>query len=247
MIPNSAPGESQRPLVSRLKKEHLALISANFAACLTAFEEWHGFTGPSIHFYSRALERRRQIPFCQLGCDAVFLDAAYAALTSWGMHRMGPRGAKLTEFGRFAEVVREFVGRSCQFSDASILDLDADECDLTAAALAPLLDMPGVVASASPSIVGNSKLLHFILPELVPPIDRRYTLRAFFGRSDPPSGYAASEIFRVAFAACAFIASGAADDIRDAVKQRRYLCASHAKVVDNAIVGFMRLRSSAEP
>jgi hypothetical protein len=41
-------------------------------------------------------------------------------------------------------------------------------------------ERPGISACGSP-LVDNAKMLHFLLPGLVPPIDRTYTGRFFYG------------------------------------------------------------------
>ncbi len=38
------------------------------------------------------------------------------------------------------------------------------------------------VMTTGTSIVGNSKVFHHLLPNIVPPIDRRYTLKFLFGQ-----------------------------------------------------------------
>ena len=42
------------------------------------------------------------------------------------------------------------------------------------------------VASGKPKLVTYSKALHFFIPNLIAPIDRRYTLNYFFGNTSVP-------------------------------------------------------------
>ena len=50
---------------------------------------------PSVYFHSRTLERLKTIGLSKALEDTYFFEYLYATLTSWGMHRMGPKGAKL--------------------------------------------------------------------------------------------------------------------------------------------------------
>src|SRR5687767_12871259 len=62
----------------------------------------------------------------------------------------------------------------------------------------------------------------------------------FFGDSDPPHGYAVSEMFRVIFIASSAIGMHARDLIREAVRSRPEVHSGHAKVIDNAVVGYIK-------
>jgi len=50
------------------------------------------FSGPSLYFHRKSLESS-----CKQDFDR-FSEHMYALLTSWGMHRMRPSGAKMLEF-----------------------------------------------------------------------------------------------------------------------------------------------------
>ena len=58
------------------------------------------FAGPSLHFHLRSLDAVRTNDFERA------VEYGYATLTSWGMHRMGPGGSKLREFGKFRDSLR---------------------------------------------------------------------------------------------------------------------------------------------
>lgn len=82
-------------------------------------------------------------------------------------------------------------------------------------------------------------MLHFLLPDLVPPIDRRYTGRFFYGLNrgtQLPGGPRA--VFEFVFPHFCGFARRHADAIRLATG-RSYLLQGEAKVLDNVIVGYM--------
>ena len=71
--------------------------------CLNKFDEANVFTGPSVFFHVETLRQRRSHASLRTAIiDRSLLVSIYATLTSWGMHRMGPGGAKLVAFDLFA-------------------------------------------------------------------------------------------------------------------------------------------------
>ncbi|HEX7569783.1 MAG TPA: hypothetical protein VF492_04705, partial [Verrucomicrobiae bacterium] len=63
-----------------------------------AHAEYHKagvFSGPSVYFHLKSLKASRDKNF-----DS-FAEYVYATLASWGMHRMGPSGAKMGDFEKF--------------------------------------------------------------------------------------------------------------------------------------------------
>jgi hypothetical protein len=81
---------------------------------------------------------------------------------------------------------------------------------------------------------------------VLPPIDNRYTLQFVFGPSGKPSGYPPSELFRLVFATCVLIGARAAPAIRQAVQNDPRRSPGHAKVIDNAIIGFVKMNRLAD-
>lgn len=100
------------------------------------------------------------------------------------------------------------------------------------------MNRSGLTASGAP-LVANTKALHFLLPDLVPPMDRSYTGRFFFG---PSKGLLmpgpASKNFEPMFSALHLLARRHADVLK-ASRDGSYLCMGHAKVLDNAIIGYV--------
>jgi hypothetical protein len=91
------------------------------------------------------------------------------------------------------------------------------------------------VSRARAFMVANSKALHHVLPSLVPPIDRQYTLDFFFGSTTIDGREEAA--FAVMFPHFYEIASAKADVIRGWVRRESWHT-SETKVIDNAIVGY---------
>lgn len=225
----------------QLATDRIRTLSADFARCVTAFEQARPFTGPSIYFYSRAVRIATSRPVHDLANCEDFLRTAYAALTAWGMHRMGPGNTKLPDYDRFRKVVREILANIPPDLPKTIRCVPESQLAHVTASLGRLMDIPGLTLGQLP-LVANSKLLHFSLPHLTPPIDRTYTLKFFLGTTAPT--LKASEIFALIYPHCAQIARANDVFIARAVSRSGYMCDGDAKLIDNGIVGFQKLLRS---
>jgi hypothetical protein len=131
------------------------------------------FHGPSLYFHVRALETRK-------APDALaHLEYVYATLASWGMHRMGKGGSKMLPFEAFRASVAPLKDKIIQ---AQGFRADAMQTEHWA-----LLEeiFKGIRMMASGTmLVGNSKVMHHMMPNIVPPIDREYTLRYLRGNTN---------------------------------------------------------------
>lgn len=142
----------------------------------TYHEEYYAaetFGGPSLHFHRRALGLNGEVS------ESLRLELIYAVLSSWGMHRMGKGGSKMKAFDTFANSVK-FVHDDLEvlhvFSPASMTSESWSR-------LKRVFEGIEVMASGT-SLVGNSKVMAHLLPNIVVPIDREYTLKYLFGSGD---------------------------------------------------------------
>ena len=118
------------------------------------------FSGPSIYFHKKALLKSDK------QCEYI-----YAALTSWGMHRMGKKGAKMTDFRTFQKSVNGIKSEINQLKNKRLESLTDEDFD----PLEKIFKNIKIMASAT-TIIGNSKVMAHLLPKIIPPIDREYTL-----------------------------------------------------------------------
>lgn len=221
-------------------EHHLNSLDEGFERYLQTCGERRIFSGPSTYFYARTIEQTRNASTpAALARDKRFHELIYATLTSWGMHRMGESvTAKLAEFNTFSETLQKLLMGVGDLAGQSITDLS--DCDAVSVVkkLAPLVDLGGITASGAP-LVANTKTLHFILPDLVPPMDRTYTGRFFFG---PNKGLLmpgpARKNFEYMFSALHGLARRHAKLLRSATGTS-YLCLGHAKGLDNAVIGYV--------
>jgi hypothetical protein len=217
-------------------------LTASFADCVTVFEANRAFPGPSLYFHLRAIERRRaHQAVSSLLDDRLFLEYVYAVLPAWGMHRMGRQAAKVGDFTQITTALKEKTPALEQLWPLRITAL-SEQAALDAAALVWEVIAYIKVSTSQTQIVAGSKFLHHVLPDLVPPIDRRYTFRFFTGRQRVQSDRAA---FLDWFPRMAGIGTRCSEPIREAIDRGGYMATSAAKVIDNAIMGFMQQRQPA--
>jgi len=228
--------------VNRMK-ERIEKLIAQFDAYVEAFGEEELFTGPSVYFHrkTRALLAEHDAP-----CDALeddrFFETLYATLTAWGMHRMGRGQTKLVPFGVFR---RSFIAQKLAIRKLETLEIDQIPSDRIGHVSAKLWDIIENlrVGIGSTKIVAGSKALHHLLPELVPPIDGKYTLRFFYGQRETGLNQGDRTAFLEIYPHFCRVASARSKNIQKHVAEGIALDGSmntsKTKVIDNAIVGFV--------
>ena len=219
-----------------------ALVS-NFAGYTLQFETSNTFSGPSVYFHRRAIERRRLHGAAEdLLADELFLEYVYAVLPSWGMHRMGAQRAKVTEFDQLIGSIRAATPVLQELWPLDITELDP--MAVPAVAEQAWQVIASIRASTSETqIVAGTKVLHHILPDLIPPIDRQYTFRFFTGQKAVHAGD--RQAFLDWFPYFAEIGRRCQRPIDAAMLRGGRMAAGRAKVIDNAIIGFMLTQDSA--
>lgn len=214
----------------------VAELTQDFARYVDDFRREELFTGPSLYFHLRTLDvlHSHPDPISAIS-DRSFVELLYATLTAWGMHRMGPGGAKLVEFEIFQNGLHVVTRQLQEIQTLRLADI------------API-DLPGVtdhvwqtlnrltVGTGNTKLVAGSKTLHHLLPELVPPIDREYTLRFFFHHKTLNQGDEVA--FKEMFPRFAKVASACREQIE--LVRGHGMNTSSTKTIDNAIVGYVR-------
>jgi hypothetical protein len=148
-------------------------ISDYYAKSLSVFRE---FGGPSVYFHVQAITQQR----CDFMSERHF-EMIYATLASWGMHRMGDPDetkAKMAEFDAFKE---SLFSQRTTLSEFRELRMDGCTEKEYSAHIENLRKVYSslIVSISDSTLVAHSKTLAHILPDLVPPIDRQYTIRFF--------------------------------------------------------------------
>lgn len=131
------------------------------------------FRGPSLYFHRRSLETRSD-PISQ-----THLECIYATLASWGMHRMGRGGSKMRPFEEFRKSVE-----AVQPEIRAAQRLDYRRMRETDWGILERIFRSIKIMASRTSLVGHSKVMAHMAPNIVPPIDREYTLRYLRGTTN---------------------------------------------------------------
>ena len=134
------------------------------------------FGGPSVYFHQQAI-RAQASDF--LGDRHI--EMIYATLASWGMHRMGaPKDtkAKMVEFDDFRSSILACRSDLTSLKQERIENIALDRYGEILHGLRAVHGRLRVSISES-TLVANAKTLAHVLPHLIPPIDRQYTVRFF--------------------------------------------------------------------
>jgi hypothetical protein len=130
------------------------------------------FGGPSVYFHKKALlEQKNNF----LGKD--HLNMIYAVMPSWGMHRMGSNGAKMVDYNSFEKEILKNKDELFELNNKDYKNVDINK-------VVELITEKVNVSKTKSSLVSSSKVLHHILPNIISPIDRNYSIRFMLKNTD---------------------------------------------------------------
>ena len=135
-------------------------------------------SGHDLALYRQLISMHRQYGNLEvlLGNNR-FLETIYRTLEEWDMNK---RGAKLTSFEAFKDSVLFYRDSLLELYEYKLYEDIYDEMG-TLKTLAERIFCNLKVMESQRRIVGVSKALHFLLPDLIMPIDSKYTMTAFYG------------------------------------------------------------------
>jgi hypothetical protein len=195
------------------------------------------FSGPSQYFHLKTLatltKHRSAVDAFH---DDTYLDALYATLTAWGLHRMGPGNTKLRDIEEIRRNLILNTERIRALEQLRLSTVPIHETERVAERIWAVLRSLKV-SRAKALLVANSKALHHVLPALVPPIDREYTLQFFFATKSVDGRE--EEAFRVMFPHFCQLARSQKSVLEKYLRAGGWN-SSETKVIDNAIVGYLR-------
>jgi hypothetical protein len=215
--------------------DNVTKLCERFDEYLSFFERRELFTGPSVYFHHRTLELLAKCGSAQEAAhDRRFAELLYATLAAWGLHRMGAGATKLLPFEAFADSLAGAADAVGRLDGQRLLDLADGQVGDVGTQVWQAISSLKLSVSVTKLVV-NSKAVHHMLPALVPPIDREYTLRFFYGHKNLSRGE--ERTFRQMFPLFHRIGRACANSIKGAVG--RGFNTSETKVIDNAVVGFV--------
>ena len=200
----------------------------------------YGVDTPARHFHIRTIQRLTSVrSFSEIFDDELFYDYLYATLVSWGM---SGRSAKLLGFDGFKHTLQSNRNNIIELSEYSLrLLADADDSnskvqdDLVRLIIQVFSNVS--VSATESKLVANSKALHHVLPNLIPPVDRNYTLRFFYDNKRVKKGNACISQFIDVLGYFEEIYFLLRDEVETLVQANSFN-SSVTKVIDNAIIGY---------
>lgn len=148
--------------------EHVKKLLRNADSYHIRFYEKNKFKGPSLYFHKKSLQSRNyknQEEYIQ------HLEYIYATLVSWGMHRMGEAKTKMVNFEIFKKSIDPIIDEINKATKIDPLTITNNDWHL----IGNIFNNINIMESKT-KIVGNSKVMAHMIPNIVPPIDREYTL-----------------------------------------------------------------------
>lgn len=220
------------PVVNRPveRRRRVAALIEGFAQLLDHYDREVPFDRPDQYeYHRRTIDLRRQSGSVHAAlADERFLRSLHATLRAWGI---GSRGSRLLELEAFTRELLQW-SMSLERLDGLLIDAPDLDVEVVGRRLWALISGIAVVENQT-RLVALSKTLHHLLPDLVPPIDRRYTQQFFLFAQEFQSRQ--QEVFSTIWGQ--FVA------IARAVDPHKYVGVgwrtSRSKVIDNAIVAFV--------
>jgi hypothetical protein len=223
-----------------LVQARLSALTSNFGRYVDAYDERVPFTPQQIRLHRQTIALRRKANGVGEAIDnAEFLMSLRSTLQAWGL---GLRTSRLAAEREFGQAIRSARGQ-IEALDGLLIDDPALLVDV-GERLWRVIESLGVVDNYA-KLVAGTKTLHHLLPDLVVPMDRRWTGRFFQLHShewqDPPNQL---RTFLQTHRGFWEIARAAQPQ---QYVDRRGLRTSRTKILDNALIGFCKVELPSEP
>jgi hypothetical protein len=135
-------------------------------------------TGPDLYFYKKSLELRKKSQNIELFInDDYNVEILYATLVSWDMNS---RGAKMKYFDDFKKNLVSCMPELQQLEE--IEGSNQSDIHRLLRLLNSTYNKMDLMKTNS-KLVSNSKLLHFLFPNICMPMDRNNTLTYFYNNT----------------------------------------------------------------
>lgn len=154
------------------------------------------------------------------------------------MHRMD-KNTRMAEFGNFETSITQNKEKFVQLSQKKIRTANLEQ--LQDDILDVFKSLKIMSRKEAPKFVANSKIMHFLLPDLIPPMDKGNIYYFFYGRKNKngekylPSIQDENKVFQKILLKFQEIANGL--DLNENDLKNKWDI-SIPKIIDNAIIGF---------
>lgn len=170
-----------------------------------------------------------------------FIELSYATLCAWNMNS---RGAKLAEWEIFKESIIKSENLITSISKHNLITINENALkEILKTEISDFFKNITLVASDKPRLITYSKLLHFYLPNLFVPIDRKYTLTFFYGHTNVAKKI---ELQIAKFSELMLEFKRFASKIDLNSNKDKTWNLSTPKIIDNIIIGYQKLKEKNE-
>jgi hypothetical protein len=201
------------------------------------------FGGPSVYFHRECIKE----------CNRTFLslrhiEMIYATLVSWGLHRMGNTKTKLVEFQKFKESILKQNNQLEQLRDYDLTEISENQLEQEIKEKLEDIFFKLKVSESDSKFVSHAKTLHHLLPKLVPPMDREYTLKFFsinlYNHDNKKKQYDKFSIImdKMRYIAHQLVMQDGFSDLRKLKKDGDFNT-SYTKIIDNLIITWIKQHS----
>jgi hypothetical protein len=217
----------------------LLYLPANFNRFLGIFNSGYQATGQSRELNYKSLINKcdKASNYSTLVSNPAYINLVYAALKEFSMNE---RGARLVEQPQFQSSVLKHVPTLSLLSSHSLESIDNKSLTNILSNLWVLFQ--GLQVMASPSkLVGVSKAMHFLLPNLVMPVDRKGVLSFYYGQTSlnvPTSLHKQFQVLQEVFESYGDLAQHLPLNLSN--WDGNWWNKSVPKRIDNAIAGFWK-------
>ncbi len=217
-------------------------LLANFEACLQGFETYSAFVEHPAASHHRTLRFVRQAPRPTAVLDVPeWLESLRVTLRDWNMDM---RGAQLLEMTAIQESFNALRPELEALETARLETIEPYYAVITERRLWSVIDRLRIGRQGTRLVV-NTKALHHLLPDLVPPMDRTYTFWFFHDFPDVINFRAERTVFSEVWPLFVRIARETASIAPRYLGQSMHT--SVPKIIDNAIIGYRHLHDREDP
>lgn len=136
--------------------------------------------GPDLYFYKKVITQVRKGSLKNLLKKNEFIELLYATLTAWDMNA---RGAKIKYFDEFRENLLKNKIYFEKLTNYQLNKISENDFLKIKEILKKIYNNLQLMKTKG-RLVSNSKMMHYLLPDLVMPMDRQNTLNFFFGNTN---------------------------------------------------------------
>jgi len=172
-----------------------------------------------------------------------FIELIYVTLSAWNMNS---RGAKLSDFEDFKDSLKINKNQVLNLSKYRMEKIQEIEFEMLTKILEHLFNNLKLVGknknnNEKPRLVTFSKTMHFLLPDLIMPIDRKYTLKFFYNNvSINPKLNLQFQKFLHIFKECSNFALKSKLNLKLDDNWNQNV----PKIIDNIIIGYSKINNN---